>query len=212
MKIFKDRKAAGKLLAKHLKQYKGKKNTIVLGIPRGGVIVAAEVAESLNLPLDIIVTRKIGHPYQPELAVGAVDADGSVVWDNQLLKQLEFKISNLKFKIEDERQEIERREQLYRQGKAPLEIKNKVVILVDDGIATGSTTLAAVKYLRRHRAEKVVLAVPVASQDSVSRISRELGGLGEVVVLETPDYFQAVGQFYQQFEPVEDAEVVQLLR
>lgn len=202
MKIFKDRKAAGKLLAKHLKQYKLKKNTIVLGIPRGGVVVAAEVAKKLKLPLDIIVTRKIGHPAQPELAIGAVDADGQVIWDNKLLSQLEFK-------IDDELKEIRRREKEYRQKKEPFQVKNKIVILVDDGIATGSTTLAAVNYLKKHQAKKVILAVPVASQEAAEKLSQQAD---ELIILETPDYFQAVGQFYQQFEPVEDNEVIKLLK
>lgn len=210
MKIFKDRKAAGKLLAKRLRQYKGKKNSIVLGIPRGGVVVAAEVAKSLKLTLDIIVTRKIGAPSQPELALGAVDADGEVVWDKELLSQLELKIESgeMAEKIDDEMEEIKRREREYRQGREPLDVKNKVVILVDDGIATGATTLAAIRFLRRHQAKKIVLAVPVASR---AAIDKTVGEFGEVLCLEIPEYFQAVGQFYHHFEPVTDSEVIQLL-
>lgn len=220
MKIFKDRKSAGKLLTKHLKEYKSKDNTVVLGIPRGGVVIAAEVAKCLNLPLDIIVTRKIGHPNQPELAVGAVDADGEVVWDQELLTQLKLKISgacdlavfeNLKLKIEDERDEIKRREEVYRQGRRPLDVSNKTVILTDDGIATGATILSAINYLIRHQAQKVILAVPVASKEAKNKIIKVLGEFGEVVVLETPLNFGAVGQFYHHFESVADQEVVQLL-
>lgn len=208
MKIFKDRKSAGKLLARHLKQYKGQKNIMVLGIPRGGVVVAAEVAESLKLPLDIIVTRKIGHPNQPELAVGAVDEDGEVVDSAR-----EFgEISELMEIVKKEVAEIKRREAVYRQGKKPLDIAGKTIILVDDGIATGSTTLAAINYLKKHQAKKIILAVPVASQEAVEKVIKQLGEVGEVIVLETPQYFQAVGQFYYQFEPVEDEEVVQLLK
>lgn len=180
---------------------------LVLGIPRGGVVVASVVAKQLNLPLDIVVTRKIGAPGQEELALGAVDPDGQVVWDSELLAQLEFKIENLKFKIEEEIEEIKRREKMYRQGKESLNVENKAVILVDDGIATGATTLSAIRYLKRHGA-KIVLAVPVASYEALEKIRDEVE---EYIILETPEYFQAVGQFYSQFEPVTDEEVIELL-
>lgn len=212
MKIFKDRKSAGKLLAQHLKQYKGKGNVLVLGIPRGGVVVAAEIARALRLPLDILVTRKIGAPMQPELALGAVDPDGEVFWDESLLKELRIKQQELSDKVDEELEEIKRREKVYRQGKDPLDVDGKTTILVDDGIATGATTLAAVNYLKRHQVKKVILAVPVASSEAVDRIVRELGEFGEVLVLETPEYFHAVGQFYQNFEEVSDEEVVQYLK
>ena len=219
MKIFKDRQSAGKLLAGHLKQYEGKKNTIVLAIPRGGVVVAKEVARNLKLPLDIIVTRKIGALSQPELALGAVNADGEIIWEHKLLTQLKLRIDNgqLTIEIEKQKEEIRRREKVYRQDKGQLNIKRKTVILVDDGMATGATVLSAVRYIRRHQSgsqgtpceAKLILAVPVASQDSIEKIKREVT---EVVVLETPDNFQAVGQFYYKFEPVTDVEVVQLLK
>lgn len=191
MKIFKDRKSAGILLANRLKKIKA---DLVLGIPRGGVVVAKEVATSLNLPLDVVITRKIGAPNQPELALGAVDPDGKVV-------------GGLKFNIDEELKEIKRRENLYRSGREPLEVKNKTVLLVDDGMATGATTLSAIKYLKRHEA-KVILAVPVASQEALDRVKDDSE---QLIILHTPEYFQAVGQFYQEFEPVSDAEVVQYL-
>ncbi|MBI3103676.1 phosphoribosyltransferase [Candidatus Daviesbacteria bacterium] len=219
--MFKDRQSAGKILAKRLQDIqgvRGNKEAIVLGIPRGGVVVAHEVAKELKLSLDIIVTRKIGAPMQPELAVGAVDADGQVVWDYQLLKQLEFQISNFKFQIEEERNEIKRREQVYRQGRSLLDVSDKTVILVDDGIATGATTLAAIRFFKRHGARKIILAVPVASKEALDRMVGELGEVGppageagEIVVLEIPEHFQAVGQFYEEFGEVSDEEVVQLL-
>ncbi len=206
MKIFKDRQSAGKILAKHLKGDLGDKG-IVLGIPRGGVVVAAEVAKELKLPLDIIVTRKIGAPMQPELALGAVDGDGKVVG--------EFgEVGEIREIIDREIGEIKRREKLYRGGRNPLEVSDKVVILVDDGIATGATILAAIRFLKRHQAKKIVLAVPVASKESVERVRGEIGEIreiGEVIVLETPEDFQAVGQFYHEFLPVSDEEVIQLL-
>ncbi len=193
MKIFKDRKSAGKLLADRLKNVDA---DLVLGIPRGGVVVAKEVAAGMNSLLDIIVTRKIGAPGQEELALGAVDPDGEVIWDR-----------DSKFEINDEINEIRRREKLYRQDKKPLNVKNKTVVLVDDGMATGATTLSAIKYLKRHGA-KVILAVPVASQEALEKVKNEAM---EVVVLEIPENFQAVGQFYHEFLPVSDEEVIQLL-
>lgn len=213
MKLFKDRKSAGQLLAKRLKNVSA---DLILGIPRGGVVVAAEVAKDLNLPLDIIVTRKIGAPNQEELALGAVDPDGEVVWDNELLKQLELKIpslgfardKNFKFQIDEEINEIKRREELYRQGRQPVDVESKRVILVDDGMATGSTMLAAIKYLKRHGA-KIILAVPVASAEALKKMTNDVD---DSIVLEVPAYFAAVGQFYHQFEPVTDEEVIQLFK
>ena len=198
MKIFKNRQAAGQILAQRLRNTSA---DLVLGIPRGGVVVAAEIAKKLNLPLSFIVTRKIGAPMQPELALGAVDPDGNVVLEEQPME-------DLREIIQKEWKELKRRENQYRNGKPPVEVNNKRVILVDDGIATGATTLAAIKYLKRHGA-KVILAVPVASKDAMEKVAQEVK---EVVVLHTPLDFQAVGQFYQYFEPVIDEEVVQLLK
>lgn len=211
MKIFKDRLAAGKLLAKRLKNTRA---DLVLGIPRGGVVVASEVAKLLKLPLDIIVTRKIGSPGQEELALGALDPDGEVVFDQALLDQLKVQSENLPagkagltVEIQDAWKELKRREDLYRNGKPPVEVQGKRVILVDDGIATGATILAAVKFLKRHGA-KVILAVPVASKEAIEKMTQEVD---MVIVLDIPEYFQAVGQFYLEFLPVLDEEVVELL-
>lgn len=208
IKIFKNREAAGKLLAQRLKDIKA---DLVLGIPRGGVVVAAEVAHELKLPLDILVVRKIGAPFQKELALGAVDPDGEVLWEQELIDDLGLKINDLKDEIQIQREEIRRREDAYRNGKSPLEVENKIVILVDDGIATGATTQAAINYLKRHQVKKIILAVPVSSKDAIDKMVGEIGDMGEVIVLETPEYFEAVGQFYQDFPQVSDEEVVQLL-
>lgn len=197
MKIFKDRIAAGKLLAKRLKNIPA---DLVLGIPRGGVVVASEIANSLKLPLDIIITRKIGAPNQEELALGAVDPDGEVIWEEGL-------VDDLKKEVQKALQELKRREKLYRQGREELDISGKTVILVDDGMATGLTTLSAIKYLKRHEV-KVILAMPVVSQEALKKVTDEVE---KSVVLEIPSYFQSVGQFYQQFLPVSDKEVVELL-
>lgn len=220
MKIFKDRQSAGKLLAKRIQGIqgvRGNKEAIVLGIPRGGVVVAAEIAKELKLPLDIIVTRKIGAPDQPELALGALDPDGEVVWDQEIIREFGLpagkagEMGEIRETVKNEKEEVRRREQLYRQGRKPIDVEGKTVLLVDDGIATGATTLSAINYLKRHNVKKIILAVPVASKEAIVRVLGELGGFGEVVVLETPEYFQAVGQFYHEFEPVEDQDVIQLL-
>lgn len=209
MKIFKNRQAAGKLLAKRLKQFKAREDTVVLSIPRGGVVVAKEIARSLKLPLDILVTRKIGAPFQSELALGAVDADGDVVWDEALLEETRVSKDELEDIIGREVEEIKRREEVYRGDRKPLDFSGKVVILVDDGLATGSTILAALRFLKMHRAKKIVLAVPVASKESINKVEKEID---EVVILDIPEFFQAVGQFYQDFKPISDQEVVSLLK
>lgn len=205
MKIFKDRKSAGKLLAQRLKKTNA---DLVLGIPRGGVVVAKEVADQLKVPLDVLVVRKIGAPFQEELALGAVDPDGEVVWEQGLLSQLTVESEELKEKIQQGWKELKRREDVYRAGKSQLDVAGKTILLIDDGIATGATTLSAVRYLKRHKA-KVVLAVPVASKESANKLSKEAD---EVVVLSVPENFQAVGEFYQKFLPVSDEEVIQLLQ
>lgn len=198
MKIFKDRQAAGKLLADRLA---GVKADLVLGIPRGGVVVADQIAKELKISLDILVVRKIGAPWQPELALGALDPDGEVLWENGMGKGVEAIIKT-------GWKELKRREEVYRNGKKELKVDNKTVILADDGIATGATTLAAIAYLKRHGA-KVILAIPVASKEAIRKV-REIGGV-RIVVLEEPEYFEAVGRFYSEFLPVSDEEVVQLL-
>ena len=208
MMIFKNRQAAGSLLAKRLNKFKEKPDTLVLGIPRGGVVVASEVAKKLNLPLDVVVTRKIGAPFQKELALGAVDADGEVVWERELLEDLGIKIYDLKEEVQTQKEEIKRREEVYRQGKKPPDIDGKTVILVDDGIATGATTLSAVRYLKKQQVKKVILAVTVASQESMKRLEKE--GI-EFEVLYIPEFLGAVGEAYQDFGQVSDEEVIQLL-
>jgi len=208
MKIYKNRKSAGQILAERLKNIKA---DLVLGIPRGGVVVASEVVKKLKLPLDIIVTRKIGAPSQPELALGAVDPDAEVTWEENLMEDLRLEVGDLGDEVKKQWKELKRREDLYRGDMGDPNLEGKKVILVDDGMATGSTALAAVRYLKRHGA-KIILAIPVASKDAMDRVSREIGETGEIIVLEIPDDFRAVGQFYQHFEPVTDEEVVQLLK
>lgn len=207
--MFQDRIGAGKQLAKRLLAYRNKKDVVVLGIPRGGVVVAKAVANALALPLDIIVVRKIGAPQNPELAIGAVGPEKTVYWDQNLCQRLGInkkQKSNLKHQKERERKE---RESTLRGGRKPLNVKKKTVILVDDGIATGATVLAAQKALQKMGAAAIVLAVPVVAKDTYRSIAKHFG---KIVALEIPSEFYAVGQFYQEFSQVEDNEVVRILR
>ena len=204
--IFKDRVDAGKQLADKLQKYRGA-DTIVFAIPRGGVVIGYEVAIALNAPLEVIIPRKIGAPGQPELAIGAI-GDGISVLDEQTIRYLNVSEKYIQEEIERQRREVERRWQIYRKDKPFPDISNKTVLLVDDGIATGYTTMAAARALRKKNPGKLVLAVPVAPSDSVERLKPEVD---ELVVLEMPEPFFAVGSWYEEFEQTTDAEVVDLL-
>lgn len=207
--VFKDRQNAGELLSRSLREYKNKKDTIVLGIPRGGVVVAKVVAGVLDLPLDIVVTKKIGAPRQEELAIGAVGPGGEVVWDMDLIQDLDIDEDYLRKGLEEKYKEVKRREREFRKGKKPLRLENKSVILVDDGIATGATVKAAIKYLRNKKVKRIILAAPVASEQTVNEVK---GVVDKSIIPETPKGFRAVGQFYEYFPQVEDQEVIQLLQ
>ena len=203
--MFADRHDAGRRLALALERYRDAPDAIVLGVPRGGVVVAAEVARALGLPLDVVVTRKIGAPGNPEYAVGAVDADGAV--HAGLVAGLPE--GYLARSAAHERDEIERRLLAYRADWEAPAITGATVIVVDDGIATGLTLSAAVAYLRRKGAKRIVIAAPVAAPDSATRLR---GEADEVVTLAEPDGFNAVGQFYARFDQTSDAEVRGLLK
>ncbi len=205
MRIFLDRADAGLQLAKLLEGLKSE-DPIVFGLPRGGVVVAKAVADQLQAPLDIVVARKIGHPGNPEYALGAVTADGSTVFG----PDERFRVSPEWIAEESARQlaEATRREQLYRMGRATISPKGKTAILVDDGIATGYTMEAAVASLRRLSPRKIIVAVPVAPPDIVQRFALLAD---QVVVAEIPDVLYAVGQFYRDFGQVDDEQVIRLL-
>lgn len=186
-------------------------DVLVLGIPRGGVVTAYTVAKILKVPLDVIVTRKIGAPNQPELAIGAVGPNGTVILDDRLIEELGVEKKYLNREIRAQRLEVSRRMKKFRAGRSPLKLRLrlKTIILVDDGIATGATVEAAIKYLRKVGVKKIILAVPVAPKDT----ARRLGSLADdSIVLETPQDFYAVGQFYEDFPQVTDEEVVELLQ
>lgn len=207
MAYFSDRIDAGKRLAEALADFKGK-NAVVLAIPRGGVVLGYEIAAALNLPLDVIVPRKLGAPDNPELAIGAIAEDGSTVLDENLTRYLGVSRDYIQEESERQKEEIKRRLKLYRQGTAGLELKGKDVIIVDDGIATGSTMKAALASVKNSGAKTVTIAVPVGPPQTI----QELTQLADrVVCLYMPDYFQAIGQFYDDFSQTEDQEVIRLL-
>src|SRR3989338_9190608 len=198
--IFKDRHDAGKKLAEALKKYKNKKDIIVLGIPRGGVEVAFNIAKALKVPLSIIVTKKIGHPFESEFAIGAVSPGNYIVDEVYSNEAGEDYIENT---VKEMNAEIKRRYKEYTQGKMP-QLKNKIVIIVDDGLATGYTMFAAIKYAKSKNPKKLIVAVPVATQDSFEKVKQMAD---EFVCLQVPVFFSAVGSFYQDFAQLEDEEV-----
>ncbi|MEW6727490.1 phosphoribosyltransferase [Desulforudis sp. 1088] len=206
--MFQDRVEAGRLLAAELKEIGPVKDGVVVAIPRGGVVVGAEVAKALDIPIDVIVPRKIGAPFNPEVAVGAVTEDGTTIFDERALRLLGLARESLDDAVKVQLAEIARRTQLYRSGKDPLPLEGKTVILVDDGVATGYTTLAALRSVKNARPARVVLAVPVAPPDTAEMLS---GEVDEMICLLTPEPFYAVGQFYRRFDQTTDEEVIALL-
>jgi predicted phosphoribosyltransferase len=207
--LFEDRREAGKALAQELAPFKGQDNVIVLGIPRGGVVVGHEVAEALDLPLDVYITRKIGAPRNPELAIGAVARDGTLILDHELANRLGVSQDYIDRESERQTQEIKRRTSEYRGELPDLELKGKVVILADDGVATGATTLATIQAIRAQDPAKLVLAVPVGPRDTIQRLRREVD---ELYCLHAPEIFWAVGAFYNVFDQTSDEEVKSLLQ
>jgi len=205
---FRDRREAGQLLAEKLDFLKGKKDVIVLGIPRGGVVVAYEVAQALGVPLDVYITRKIGAPHNPELAIGAVASDGGIVLDHDLIRQLGVPENYVEKETERQRQEIERRAREYRGDRPPLELAGKTVVVIDDGVATGATTMATLRALKKQKPQELILAIPVGPPETVKELSKEAD---RVVCLSTPRLFWAVGAFYTVFDQTPDEEVKQLL-
>jgi len=206
--IFESRKEAGRLLAKELIGSQADKKTVVLGLPRGGVVVAEQVARLLNLPLDVILLRKLPYPPQPELAVGAVAEHGAVFINEEFRKAAQEDSSWLEEIVREQRAVIRERANLYRPHRHAMDLKGKTAILVDDGIATGATMKVAIQAARTAGATQVVVAIPVAAPSSV----RELEGeADEVVCLDAPEDFYAVGQAYQSFDQVSDEEVVSIL-
>lgn len=206
--IFPDRAEAGRVLGTKLSKYAGREDVIVLGLPRGGVPVAYEVAQALRVPLDIFMVRKLGVPGFEELAVGAIASGGVRVLNPDVMDALPNADEIIDTVTQRETTELERREHEYRDGRPAPEIRGRTVILIDDGLATGATMRAAVKALRQRGAEKIVVAVPVGPSDTC----REFEDVAdEVVCASEPEFFQAVGQYYEDFAQTSDDEVRNLL-
>jgi predicted phosphoribosyltransferase len=208
MAYFSDRVEAGKRLASALRDFAGK-NGIVLAIPRGGVVVGYEIAKALSLPLDVIIPRKIGAPDNPELAIGAMTEDGTIILDDNLITYIGVPRDYIKAESERQKHEIERRLKLYRQNEPYPSLKGLDVVIVDDGIATGSTMKAALASVKNRGASTVTVAVPVGPPSTIKELKKQAD---RVVCLYTPEYFQAIGQFYTDFNQTTDEEVIQLLK
>jgi putative phosphoribosyl transferase len=207
--IFKDRRDAGKKVAAKLSAYRAHPNTIVLGLARGGIVVAHAIGEALKLPVDVLCPRKIGAPYNPELAVGAVTEDGSVFLNEDIRRHLGLSVEMLSPITERARQEAERQVALYRRGRPPLDLTDKIVIIADDGLATGATMRAAIAQVKKAKAKKIIVAVPVAPPDTWEEIG-QLVDEGYVLLL--PYDFAAVGAFYENFASTPDEEVLRCLK
>jgi putative phosphoribosyl transferase len=206
--LFANRIEAGKRLASALSDFAGTKG-VVLAIPRGGVVVGFEIVRALSFVLDVIVPRKIRAPDNPELAIGAVTEDGTMILDQDLVKYLEVSEAYIQKESKYQQSEIKRRIRLYRGNISRISLKNLNVIIVDDGIATGSTMKAALASVRKSGARKVVIAVPVGPSSTIRELENQAD---QVVCLYTPEPFQAVGEFYEDFSQTTDEEVKKLLK
>lgn len=210
MRVFEDRKEAGQRLADALEEdYAARDDLLVLALPRGGVPVAWEIAQRLHAPLDVFIVRKLGTPGQPELAMGAIASGGIRVLNRQIVDTLGISEETIEAVAAREQAEIERREHQYRQGRAALQVADKTVILVDDGIATGATVRAAINAVRQLGPRHLVLAVPHAAPQACELIQTEVDRL---VCLETPEPYIAVGYWYNNFSQTSDEQVQRLLR
>jgi putative phosphoribosyl transferase len=202
---FVDRSDAGRRLAAHLSELP-RDRLVVLGLPRGGVVVAHEVASALGVPLDVILVRKLGAPFQPELAMGAIGENGVRVVDDEVARRV--RASDFAAVEAHERDELTRRAGRFRRGRERVSLVGCTALIVDDGIATGSTARAACAVARAHGAERVVVAAPIASRGAVSRLQRDAD---EVIVLDQPEAFRAIGEFYDDFSQTSDDEVMEIL-
>jgi predicted phosphoribosyltransferase len=207
-RTFSNRTEAGRLLAEKLAKYAGRTDVIVLGLPRGGVPVAYEVAKRLAVPLDVFIVRKLGVPGFEELAAGAIASGGVRVFNEDVVRAIPHAEEAIEVVTIRETAELERREQSYRDGRPAPELRDRIVILVDDGLATGATMRAAVSALRHRGAAKIVVAVPVGPPDTCREFEEEAD---ETICASVPEFFQAVGQYYEDFSQTSDDEVRELL-
>jgi putative phosphoribosyl transferase len=206
---FRDRADAGRQLATHLGDYAGRPNVLVLGLARGGVPVAFEVARALEAPLDVFLVRKLGVPGREELAMGAIASGGARVLNDEVVRSLEVPEETIASVAAEEQRELERRERLYRDGGGPSPVAGKTAILIDDGLATGASMRAAALALREQGAGEVIVAVPVAPPETCAAFEREVD---RTVCVHTPERFHAVGAWYEDFSEVSDEQVRELLR
>ncbi len=207
--MFHDRADGGQQLAERLSQYAGRKDVIVLGIPRGGVPVAFEVAQALGVPLDILLVRKLGTPGQRELAMGAIASGGVRILNEDVVRELGITQADVESAVREQQVELQRREEYFRGSRTAVSVEGKTVIVVDDGIATGSSMLAAIEALRTLHPGRIVVATPVAPPQVRARMLKSADGF---VTVHTPERFFAIGEFYEDFSQTEDSEVRDLLR
>ena len=207
-RVFRDRRHAGRVLAGLLERYANRPDVIVLALPRGGVPVAFEVAQALHAPLDLLIVRKLGVPGHEEYAMGALAGGGVRLINDDVVRGLGISAAEVDAVVRSEQLELDRREQLYRGGMAPLALRGRTAILIDDGLATGSTMLVAIQALRRQQAGRIVAAVPTGAADTCEALRREAD---EVVCATTPEPFRAVGLWYEDFSQTDDDEVRALL-
>jgi predicted phosphoribosyltransferase len=205
---FRDRREAGRVLVAMLKDYAGRDDVVVLALPRGGVPVAFEVAEGLAAPLDIFLVRKLGTPGHRELAMGAIASGGIRVLNDDVVRWLGIRPEQIDAVALEEQRELERRQAAYLEGRAPARLEGRIIILVDDGLATGSTMRAAVQAVRQMRPARILVAVPVGAPDTCHELAAVAD---EVVCARMPEPFSAVGQWYANFDQTTDAEVMDLI-
>lgn len=205
---FHNRIQAGKMLGESLMDYANRENLLVLALPRGGVPVGWEIAKAVNAPLDVCIVRKIGVPGQKELAMGAIGTGGVRVFNYDVIATLGIDKDVIETVVSQELEELKRREKAYRGNAPTINVKNKTVILVDDGVATGATIRAAIAVLKQQKPSKIVVAIPVASASTYRELESEVD---EVVCLQTPDFFSAIGFWYEDFSQTSDQEVCEIL-
>ena len=208
MKRFLDRRDGGRRLAEKLSEYANRSDVIVLALPRGGVPVAYEVARALDVPLDVLIVRKLGLPGREELAIGAIASGGIRILNEDIVQALSVDPLVIDRVTEQEMEELQRRQQLYRGDRAALEVRDKTVLLVDDGLATGASMLAAVQALRTRNPARIIVAVPAAAPQAIDLLQRKVD---EIVYVMAPDPFEGVGKWYEDFSQTTDEEVQKLL-
>lgn len=205
---FRDRREAGRLLARQLEDYRDKK-AVVLGIPRGGIIVAQELAHALQADMDIVLAHKLRTPGHVELAMGSVSENGKLFLNEEVVQELGIGEAYIQQEKARQLAEIRRRTEIFRRSRTRVPLTGRTVIITDDGVATGATTLAAIWAVHLEKPERLIAAFPVGPEDTITRLAKDVD---EMICLRTPPLFAAVGQFYIHFEPVEDEEVLEILK